>query len=237
MINLPELLILDVGHGNCAILRDTQAVSVIDCGYDGSTLIETLDRLDIETVDHVLISHADSDHVGGLGPLIKTLPIRNIYMNSDASKKGKIWEDTLQALELAERFGTQVYIGLTSSYSQKIVSGEVTIEVLTPSASLAASGSGGTYLEGHSLASNTMSVVIGLLHKSCRVVLLPGDMNEFGLNNLLKRYNNIEAQILVFPQNPVILPTYRLRETSIIAAVEELSALRLMESGQLMIPR
>ncbi len=201
MIGLPELLILDVGHGNCAILRDTQTVSVIDCGYDGSILLRTLRRLDIEAVDHVLISHADSDHIGGLEPLIEALPIHNIYMNSDASKMGRMWKDTLRALELAEHFGTQVHIGLTSSYSRKIISGEVTIEILAPSASLAASGAGGTYLEGYSLDSNTMSVVIGLIHKSYRVVLLPGDMDEFSLNNILKRNKNIEAQILVFPHH------------------------------------
>ena len=40
MRDLPELLILDVGHGNCAILRDTMAVTIIDCGYDGKILIE-----------------------------------------------------------------------------------------------------------------------------------------------------------------------------------------------------
>jgi len=198
--DLPELLILDVGHGNCAILRDTMAVSVIDCGYNASILLRTLRQLEINAVDHVLISHADSDHVGGLARLIRTFPIRNIYLNSDASKAGPMWNDTLQALELAEDSGTQV-IGLNSSYSQKIISGEVMLEILAPSASLAASGSGGTYLEGQSLVSNTMSVVIGLIHKSCRVVLLPGDMNEFGLNNLLKKYKNIEAQILVFPHH------------------------------------
>jgi len=201
VIDLPELLILDVGHGNCAILRDTMAVSVIDCGYDGSILLRALRQLKISAVDHVLISHADIDHIGGLEPLIEALPIRNIYMNADASKMGKRWKDTLRALDLAEHLGTQVHIGLTSSHSQKIISGEVTIEIIAPSASLAASGSGGTYLEGPSVGSNTMSVVIGLIHKSCRVVLLPGDMNEFGLNNLLKKYKHIEAQILVFPHH------------------------------------
>jgi competence protein ComEC len=190
-----------VGHGNCAILRDNQAVSVIDCGYDGSILLHTLKRLKIKAVDHVLISHADIDHVGGLAYLIEALPVHNIYMNPDASKMGKMWERNLRTLEAAEHLGTQVHIGLTSSSSQKIISGEVTIEILAPSASLAASGAGGTYLAGQSLNSNTMSVVIGLIHKSCRVVLLPGDMNEFGLNNLLKRYNNIEAQILIFPHH------------------------------------
>lgn len=201
MIGLPELLILDVGHGNCAILRDTMAVSVIDCGYDGLTLIETLEQLGIDTIDHVLISHADIDHIGGLPRLIKAFPIHNIYMNPDARKVGKKWENILRTLESAERSGTQVHIGLTSSNSQKIISGEVSIEILSPSASLAASGSGGTYLEGQSLDSNMMSIVIGLIHKSCHVALLPGDIDNFSLNNLLKRNKNIEAQILVFPHH------------------------------------
>jgi beta-lactamase superfamily II metal-dependent hydrolase len=226
---LPELLILDVGHGNCAILRDTMAVrdfrrinhpsrpigypiqmgqfktceslSVIDCGYEASTLLRTLRDLRINAVNHVLISHADSDHIGGLARLIEAIRVHNIYLNPDSSKKGKMWKDTLHALELAERSGTQVHMGLTSRYSGKILSGEVTIEILSPSASLAASGSGGTYLEGHALDSNTLSVVIGLIHKSCRVALLPGDMSEFTLNTLLKRYKDIEAQILVFPHH------------------------------------
>lgn len=127
--------------------------------------------------------------------------LRLATMNPDASKKGKAWERTLRVLEKAEHSGTQVHIGLTSSYSQKIVSGQAAIEILAPSASLVASGAGGTYLEGRSLDSNTMSVVIGLIHKFCRVALLPGDINEFSLHNLLKRKQNIEAHILVFPHH------------------------------------
>lgn len=201
MKDLPELLIVDVGHGNCAILRDTQAVTVIDCGYDGITLIETLARLGINEIDHVLISHADIDHIGGLEPLVREFPIRNIYLNADASKRGRTWKIILRTLELAERSGTEVHIGLTSRYSKKIISGEVDIEILAPSASIAASGPGGIDQDGHTLASNSMSVVIGLIHNSHRVALLPGDMDEIGLNHLQKNHKDLEAQILVFPHH------------------------------------
>jgi beta-lactamase superfamily II metal-dependent hydrolase len=33
------------------------------------------------------------------------------------------------------------------------------------------------------------------------LAIYQGDMNEFGLNNLLKKYKHIEAQILVFPHH------------------------------------
>ena len=201
MIDLPELLILDVGHGNCAILRDTKAVTIIDCGYDGSTLIETLERLGIDEIDHVLISHADIDHIGGLVPLVTEFPVHNIYMNPDSSKKGKSWKDILLTLRLAEKSGTEIHVGLTSRYSKRIISGEVNIEILAPSAAVAASGPGGIDPDGRSLASNTMSVVVGLEHNSYRAVLLPGDMDETGLKNLQEDYTNVKAQILIFPHH------------------------------------
>lgn len=38
MMDSPELIILDVGHGNCALIRDANDAMVIDCppgGYFG----------------------------------------------------------------------------------------------------------------------------------------------------------------------------------------------------------
>ena len=66
MMDLPELIVLDVGHGNCAVLRDREAVTVIDCPPPATTLVETLEVLDINIIDQILISHADIDHAGGL---------------------------------------------------------------------------------------------------------------------------------------------------------------------------
>ncbi len=46
-----------------------------------------------------------------------------------------------------------------------------------------------------------MSVVFGLIHDSYRIALLPGDMDDVGLDNLLKKQKDIEAQILIFPHH------------------------------------
>src|SRR6266849_4644141 len=105
MVDVPELIILDVGHGNCAILRDTKATTVIDCGYDGSILLETLERLEIVAVDYVIISHADIDHSGGLKPLLEAFPVHHLYLNADASKKSQAWQNIALALDIAEISG------------------------------------------------------------------------------------------------------------------------------------
>lgn len=203
MIDLPELLILDIGHGNCAILQDADAITVIDCP-PSSTLIEVLERQGIDTVENILISHSDVDHAGGLPNLLKKVFVRNVYVNPDADKKGargNLWKGVRIALSLAQEKGTIVHPSLTTSLSKKIYAGQVAIEILSPSIEMALGGAGGDDLEGRKLSSNSMSVVIGLVHDSYRVALLPGDMDEIGLDNLLKKQQNIEAQILIFPHH------------------------------------
>jgi beta-lactamase superfamily II metal-dependent hydrolase len=200
MMSLPELAILDVGQGNCAILQDTKAVTVIDCP-PGTVLLKTLEGLGISSVDQVLISHADQDHAGGLVTLLDSIQVRNVYINPDADKKSKTWKETRIALDLAKYNGTEVHIGLTSSLSGKIESGDVEIEILAPSIALALSGAGGEDPEGRPLTSNSMSAVIGLVHDSLRIAFLPGDLDDVGLDNLLDKCEDIEAQILIFPHH------------------------------------
>lgn len=200
MMDLPELIVLDVGHGNCAVLRDTKAVTVIDCPPT-TTLIETLEVLDINVIDHILISHADIDHAGGLPTLLDKIRIRNVYINPDASKRGPKWAEIRTALALYNKSGTKVHRALGVEVSKQIDSGQVEIEILAPSIEEGLSGAGGEDRKRRKLESNTTSAVIGLIHNSHRVVLLPGDIDEIGLDNLLMEQKNIEASILVFPHH------------------------------------
>ncbi|HVB59923.1 MAG TPA: MBL fold metallo-hydrolase [Ktedonobacteraceae bacterium] len=200
MRDLPELIILDVGHGNCALIRDTEAVTIIDCPPT-TILLETLTQLNINSIDQILISHADLDHASGLPALLGEIVVHEVYINPDATKKNKAWREIRAALTLAEMKGTVVHTSLTSALSRKIRSGTVEIEILAPSSAVALGGAGGEDLEGRSLTSNAMSVVIRLIHDDSRVALLPGDVDDVGLDNLLRTQRNIEAQILVFPHH------------------------------------
>lgn len=204
MMDLPELIVLDVGHGSSAILRDTQGTLVIDCGT-GSILIETLHYLHINKELHsIIISHADEDHIGGLINLLasQTVKIQNIFLNADAMRKTRIWIQLRQVLrEARKRDDVKIHVGITTLQTRSMSVGEVTIEVLAPTPEIAMSGVGGEDLHGNRLEANTMSVVVGLIHRNHRVVLLAGDVDSTGLRNILEEHENLNADVLVFPHH------------------------------------
>ena len=138
---LPELLILDVGHGNCAVLNDTAGVIIIDCA-PGTTLKETLEQLGITEISRLLISHADEDHVAGLIGLLQDpqISVKHVYINPDAMKRSDIWYDVRVALAEARKTKpTEVHPHLTMELTGSLDAGQVHVEVLAPSQELAPS--------------------------------------------------------------------------------------------------
>lgn len=203
MTDLPELIILDVGHGNCAVLRDTNGIMVIDCA-PGSPLLDTLYQLGINEIACVLISHADYDHIGGLTALLtsKDVRVRSIYLNPDPLKGTDVWQDLRHAVKDSRaRSATSVNLGLTTELSKKLNVGEVEVEILAPNPEIAMSGVGGKDLSGRRLDANSMSVVVGLIHSSYRAAVLAGDIDQVGLDNLLESSDDLAADILVFPHH------------------------------------
>lgn len=203
MMDLPELIVVDVGHGNCAVLRDTDGVVVIDCPY-GNTLKEILKYREIQEISHILISHADADHIAGIVNLLldENLKIHNIHLNPDAIKKSEIWQDLRIALKDArKRLGTVVSTELTTTKTGQLNIGQADVQVLGPTPELILSGAGGRDLQGRRLTSNSISVVIGIVHDSHRVAILAADIDKIGLENLLQDAPDISTDILVFPHH------------------------------------
>jgi len=198
-----RLHILDVGHGNSAVLVDDGGVVVIDAGPN-NTLLEFLLQENISHVQLVLISHADADHIRGLLALIASefVSIGGIYLNSDAQKSSDLWEDLLYTLNLIHHptggtFRASLHVGMDN----ELRCGRVKIEVLAPSFYLAGLGPGATDREGNKLTSNTVSAVIRLSQNEERIALLPGDIDTVGLDYLLRDVPDPSAPIAVFPHH------------------------------------
>jgi len=202
-MEFPELIILDVGHGNCALLRDTEGTVLIDCP-PGAVLPETLHHLGITEISHVLISHADQDHVAGIPQLLlnESIKVNNIHLNSDWLRDTEIWKDVLSALgDARRRSGVKVKAELTTSTTGELNVGQVSVEVLAPVPELALAGVGGKDLAGKTLRANSMSAVVSLVYNTRKVAILAGDLDQTGLDNMLKETEDLQADILVFPHH------------------------------------
>ncbi|WP_206758975.1 ComEC/Rec2 family competence protein [Anabaena azotica] len=203
MMDSPELIILDVGHGNCALIKDANNVMVIDCP-PGGTLAETLEHLSIKEILHILISHSDADHIAGIIDILanEDIKIHNVHINPDAIKKSEVWTDVRIALQDArKRSGTQVSSELTTTKTGSLNIGSVEIEILAPTPELILGGAGGTDLQRRRLTSNSISAVVGIVHDSHRVAILAADIDHVGFDNLIQEQNNLSADILVFPHH------------------------------------
>lgn len=55
----------DVGQGDAVLVRSEGKFALIDTGPDPELLLECLDALEIRTIDLLILSHFDLDHVGG----------------------------------------------------------------------------------------------------------------------------------------------------------------------------
>ncbi|MYC07803.1 MAG: MBL fold metallo-hydrolase [Chloroflexi bacterium] len=199
----PNLTILDVGHGQCVVLQDALGIVIFDAGL-GATLLEFLQECAITQIDAVIISHADADHISGLLALLSaaTVQVRHVYLNSDATKNSDIWEDLRYAIaDATARASISVSVELTTSSTQQFTRGDVQIEILYPQPAVAMAGPGGTDLKGRKLTSNSMSAVSRVSYQSVPRLLLTGDLDAVGLENLLETFPSPRSEVLVFPHH------------------------------------
>jgi beta-lactamase superfamily II metal-dependent hydrolase len=199
----PSLTVLDVGHGNCTILKEAGRTVVFDAGPK-SGLLEYLLQQKITKIDLVLISHADEDHIGGLIALLATnsFDIKVIRLNTDSLKGSDIWNDLAFELDELSRKGKLDYSpALTVADNGKFDSADVKVEILGPSAFLATKGPGGKDADGRKITTNSISAVIRLHYKGHAVALLTGDVDQIGIDELKRMGSPIEAGVLIFPHH------------------------------------
>ena len=196
------LYILDVGHGNSAVLIDDTSVVVIDAG-PGTALLEFLTQEGISKIDVLLISHADKDHIKGVISLLESgINLGIVQLNTNSEKDTDIWEDMIFELDRENKKGKlQFNVGLTKNDTGKFDKGKIHIEVLAPTPYLAAKGPGSTDRHSRTLTSNSVSAVIRLTTDGSPVVLLAGDIDNTGLLNLLEEEVDLCSPIAVFPHH------------------------------------
>lgn len=200
---IPYIAIIDVGHGNSTVLRDGDETIVIDCGAKSSGLLEFLVKEEINVIDRLFISHADQDHIGGLLGLLSTgkFTIYEIIVNSDATKGSDLWNDLLYQLDQMNENGeTKFNTGISRS-KDFIKCGSIEIEITGPTPYLVGKGVGGLDTKDRTINSNSLSASFNIFWQNNSVAYLAGDIDQIGLDDLLRHEPDIKSQVLVFPHH------------------------------------
>ncbi|MBD3641329.1 MAG: DNA internalization-related competence protein ComEC/Rec2 [Marinobacter sp.] len=95
-VAVPEVRILDVGQGLSVLVRHRREVLLYDTGpaVPGvfsameSTVLPNLQDLGVRQIDQLVISHGDSDHAGGVGQLLRRLPVRRLIAGEPDALEG-----------------------------------------------------------------------------------------------------------------------------------------------------
>lgn len=84
---------INVGRGDAVLIRTGGKNVLIDAGSKANSdmLSSALALAGVDRIDVLVVTHGNSDHVGGVKPLSETLPIEKVYFPafSETNKSGK----------------------------------------------------------------------------------------------------------------------------------------------------
>lgn len=79
---------LDVGQGDCTLIKSGEHAILIDCGLEDEnlTIYKRLLKLGIKKIDLVVITHHHKDHMGGFEGLVKNISVDNLLINGSLAR-------------------------------------------------------------------------------------------------------------------------------------------------------
>ena len=106
---------LNVGQGDCALLELPDGkIMLIDGGEENGdverTILRYLNALDIQTLDYLVLTHAQGDHFGGLTEVLRYKKVRQAYLPPAAPDSDK---------DYAEFFAALIKTGCAWEYSSR----------------------------------------------------------------------------------------------------------------------
>ncbi|MGW3808475.1 ComEC/Rec2 family competence protein [Micromonospora sp. NPDC005113] len=197
-----ELAVLDVGHGNTAIIRDGDELVMVDCSLSAAVVGE-LARTESRHVKYLVISHSDSDHMRGAARLLALgFSFDVIFANADSAKDSEAWEDFRLRVDEEVRAGRSKLTGVHVGNPYEISTQRAKFEVIHPDANLSLVGPTRTRrARAGLLTSNDCSAVLRVHIGGRPMALLAGDLTAAGFERIKSAGLDMRAPILVFPHH------------------------------------
>jgi competence protein ComEC len=187
-----ELSFLDVGTGSAAVVRFTDGRSIlIDAGpcredwdYGEKVVLPCLKSYNIDTLDAVIITHDDNDHLGGVVAVIDSIPVCAIYGNGRKGNSDTYirYNRTLQAHGIIPQ---RLHAGQPVPNFE-----DIPIWILHPDTS---------FLNDH-INDNDASVVLQIRVGQV-AFLLPGDIESPAEDYILRYRETLGSDVLLVPHH------------------------------------
>ena len=95
-----EVHFIDVGQSDSTLIVNGEHAMLIDAGENdkGTMVQDYLKEQGVESLDYLVLTHTDSDHIGGADVIITKLDVDTVFMG-DYEKDNKTYQDVMDALE------------------------------------------------------------------------------------------------------------------------------------------
>ena len=122
---------LDVGQGDAIFIETPQLHQILIDGGPNSAILEKLQKLMPyfdRTIDLVILTHPDKDHMEGLLKVLQRYKV-NYILWTGIVKSGPLYQKWLSLLSKSERQGTKI---IKAKLFQEIKAGNTAIDILHP---------------------------------------------------------------------------------------------------------
>lgn len=171
---------LDVGQGDCQLIKSGSMSVLIDCGEREyySRVIRYLRGQNIETLDYVVVTHPHSDHMGGMSYILEEFNVETVIMPKLPDEMTPATSSYLNLLNTVQNNNISlVYAEPNTEYQLN----NATMTVLTPLS------------DYESL--NNYSAAVKLSHGE-NTFLFTGDMETEAESDLIGSGADISAKVL-----------------------------------------
>jgi competence protein ComEC len=202
---------IDVGQGDSIWIHDSNNFDILIDGGDtdaGPAVLAYLRLHNIDDIDVMVLTHPDSDHMGGLIDVLNAdIPVEAIYHNGYIGS-GDIWD------EFAAAVTTEGLTLIAAQYPAEFSWGSTSAAILNPLSGLVDPNK------------NDASVVVRLTHGDINF-LFTGDISSTTENGILGRGSTVAAPILKVAHHG----SGSSSNTAFLAAVDPLEAIISVGEG------
>ena len=170
-----EVHFIDVGQGDCTLVKCGDSAMLIDTGDDsqGTAVQNYLQKQGVKKLDYLILTHPDADHIGAAPVIITKFQIDKVFI-SNFEKDNKTYRKLIQALDDKRLSYSTPTVG--SSYSL----GNAQFTILAPN----------DVYE----APNNASIAL-LLQNGDNRFLFSGDAEEEAESDILKNGFSVSADV------------------------------------------